>query len=255
LAVDALRFGKQFRALRIHRGLRQRDVANAKGVSRAAISKIERGAVETTSLGVLIRASEALGAVVDLRLRWNAEQLDRLLDGAHARLVDVVVAQLRRCGWEVAVEVSFSIWGERGSIDSLAFHPGSGVLLVVEVKSVVPDSQAMLHGLDRKARLAPRLAAERGWHSTAVARLLVVGATVTSRRRIDRLSATYATAFPSRGAEVRRWLRQPAGPLSGLLFVSYATGGSTRSFRPGVQRVRCRAVAGARRSSGVNATE
>jgi transcriptional regulator with XRE-family HTH domain len=112
LAVDALRFGKQFRALRIHRGLRQRDVADAKGVSRAAISKIERGAVETTSLGVLIRASAALGAVVDLRLRWNAEQLDRLLDDAHARLVDVV-AQLRRCGWEVAVEVSFSIWGER----------------------------------------------------------------------------------------------------------------------------------------------
>jgi hypothetical protein len=87
-------------------------------------------------------------------------------------------------GWEVAVEVSFSIWGERGSIDVLAFHQDTGTLLVVEVKSVVRDSQAAILGLDRKARLAPRIATDRGWPATVAAKLLVV----SGRRRLGDVS-------------------------------------------------------------------
>ena len=44
----------------------------------------------------------------------------------------------------------------------------------VEVKSVVPDLQAMLHGIDRKARVAPFLARERNWSPSTVSRLLVL---------------------------------------------------------------------------------
>lgn len=72
------------------------------------------------------------------------------MDEAHAQLVELVVAVLRATGWEVAVEVSFSISGERGAIDILAYHRATGIVLVVEVKSVVPDSQALLHGLDAR---------------------------------------------------------------------------------------------------------
>jgi hypothetical protein len=99
------------------------------------------------------------------------------------------------------------------------------VLFVVEVKSVVPDNQAAILGLDRKSRLAPGIAAERGWHTRAVAKLLVVSATATSRRRVARLRATYDAVFPIRGAKVRSWLRSPAGAISGLLFVPYVTRG------------------------------
>jgi hypothetical protein len=84
------------------------------------------------------------------------------------------------------------------------------------VKSVVPDSQAMLHGLDRKTRLAPEIVATRGWQPRHVSRLLVLGASATSRRRIARLATTYDTALPARGAAVRRWLAKPEGPLAGL---------------------------------------
>jgi hypothetical protein len=157
----------------------------------------------------------ALGASVDLKLRWHGEGLDRLLDEAHARLVEATVALLREGGWDVAVEVSFAILGERGSIDVLAWHEATDSLLVIEVKSVVPDSQAMLHGLDRKARLAPQLAKERGWESRNVGRLLVVGESSTARQRISRLAAMYETALPDRNVEVRRWIRSRMAPSEG----------------------------------------
>ena len=54
-----------------------------------------------------------------IALRWHGEELDRLLDEAHARLVDEVVRRSTVLGWVVAVEVSFSRYGERGSIDVL----------------------------------------------------------------------------------------------------------------------------------------
>jgi hypothetical protein len=149
--------------------------------------------------------------------------------------VEVVVTFLRASGWEVAVEVSYSIWGERGSIDILANHRLTGIVLVVEVKSVVPDSQAML---DRKTRLAGQIAKERGWAVRGVARLLVIGSSATSRRRIARLATTYDVAFPARGREVRPWLRRPAGTTSGLLFVAPAQGVRTNHDATARERVR-----------------
>jgi len=74
----------------------------------------------------------------------------------------------------VATEVSFSIRGERGSIDVLAFHPATATLLVIEVKSLVPDVQATFVTPDRKTRLASEIARGRGWRPSRLGRLLVV---------------------------------------------------------------------------------
>lgn len=238
--MQSIRYGRQFRALRIRKEVRQADVARIARLSRAVVSRIDRGLIGNIRVEDLERAAAALGAIVDLRLRWNGEQLDRLVDEAHARLVDLAVALLRATGWEVAVEVSFSIWGERGSIDVLAYHRATGTILVVEVKSVVPDSQSTLHGLDRKTRLARQIAEQRGWDCRTVARLLIVGASATSRRRIARLAPTYRAVFPTRGRDVRNWLSRPTGPMSGLLLLSCAPGESARQGALGRQRVRRR---------------
>jgi transcriptional regulator with XRE-family HTH domain len=238
--VDTIRFGLQFRGLRLHNDLRQQDVGGIAGLSRAVISRIERGLIDNLQVRWLDRAAAALGATIEIRLRWHGEQLDRLLDEAHAAIVDRSVSILRATGWEVAVEVSFSIWGERGSIDVLAYEPSKRTVLVVEVKSVVPDSQATLRDLDRKVRLAARVAADRGWEVGLVARLLVVGDSATSRRRVERLGATYEAAFPMRGRAVTHWLRAPDGPMSGLLFLAYAPRGSARRSARGRERVRKR---------------
>jgi hypothetical protein len=173
-------------------------------------------------------ASAALGAYLDVRVRWHGEDLDRLLDAAHAALVEATVAMLNRRGWASAVEVSFNHFGERGSIDVLAWHAASRTLLVVEVKSVVPDARATISTLDRKARLGNGIGRDRGWDALSVGRLLVIADSSTSRRRVRALERVFGTAYPNRGMAVRRWLAAPAGPLSGLQFLSSAHWDGTR---------------------------
>ena len=241
-SMDPVRIGLSYRALRLRRCWRQEDLAVAAGLSREKVSRVERGRVAGVLVGDVARIAAALEADLDLRLRWHGEGLDRLLDGAHSGLVDGVVGLLRREDWETAIEVAFSMWGERGSVDVFARHAHTGMVLVVEVKSVVPDSQAMLHALDRKVRLAPEVAKARGWRCSGVARLLVVGESSTPRRRIAAIGATYRAAFPAAGWAVRRWLREPDGPMSGLLLLPYARGGVTSTRSTGVQRVRKRGI-------------
>lgn len=133
-----------------------------------------------------------------------------------------------RGGWVAVPETTFAIGGERGSIDVLAVHPATGALLVIEVKSVVPDVQALLGGMDRKARLAPSVARERALTFTSVSRLLVMPDDRTTRRRVAAHAATLDRILPARARESRRWLSQPGGRLAGIMFVSGVTQGRTR---------------------------
>ena len=129
----------------------------------------------------------------------------------------------------IETEVSFNHYGERGSIDILAFHPATRVLLVVEVKTVVPDVGGMMMTLDRKVRLANQIARERGWRAATVSRVLVLREDSTARRRVAAHSATFSNAFPLRNVAIRAWLRDPAGVISGLLFLSTAREGGQQT--------------------------
>jgi len=228
--MDLVRFGRGIRALRHRRKWRQQDLADAAGLNRGKIVRIELGQSGGMPVRDLEKVAQALGARLNLWLDWNGEALDRLLDADHARLAELVATMLRVAGWEVILEATFWIRGERGSVDVLAWHPGSRIVLLVEIKSVVPDQQAMLAAFDRKSRLGFEIARERGWQPVAVGRLLVIGDSRTSRRRVARHPETYQTTFPHRAVEVRRWLARPVAesPLHGLLFLSSGQGMNTR---------------------------
>jgi len=220
--VDSVRLGLAFRALRRRRGWTQAQLAEQARVSRGAIQRVERGGAEDFTGALVRRMAVALGARFEQRLLWQGEALDRLLDADHARLVDIVVRWLRDEGWDVAPEATFAIAGERGSIDVMAFHAATGTLLVVEVKTVVPDMQAMLSGIDRKARVARSVARARGWDARVVARLLVLPDDRTSRRRVELQAATLDAALPARTRAVAHWIPQPVGTLAGILFLTDA---------------------------------
>lgn len=224
--------GLGFRALRRRRGWSQARLATAVGVSRAVVWRIERGHGDRVTLATLVRVATALDARVDVRLLWHGENLDRLIDARHARLVELTLERLTQAGWLVATEASFNVRGERGSIDVLGYHADTGSLLVVEVKSVVPDLQAMLHGVDRKARIAPVVARERGWEASSVSRLLVLPEGQTTRRRVDSHRMTFGSSLPARTVEVRRWLVDPTGRLDGIAFLSDAPHKSKRQTGP-----------------------
>jgi transcriptional regulator with XRE-family HTH domain len=223
--MDEVTFGRSVRALRIRKRLTQEELGNRAGVSRGVIARIEQGRAARVTVATLERVASALGARVLVKLLWQGEGLDRLLDGRHAVTVEEVVRFLRAAGWQVATEVSFNEYGERGSIDVLAFHRSARSLLVVEVKTTIADAQELQSTLDRKVRLAPRIVRDRGWSVGSVAKLLVIVDTRANRLQIDRLAMTFATSFPSRTWAVRRWLASPTAvePLCGIWFLRIGT--------------------------------
>jgi len=120
-------------------------------------------------------------------------------------------------------------------VDVMARHAASGALLIVEVKSVVPDLQAMLMSLDRKARLGREIAAGLGWQAGAAGRVLVIAESRTSRRRVATHEALFAAALPARTVAVRRWLQapDPTSPIRGLWFLSSGPRPAARHRIPG----------------------
>jgi HTH-type transcriptional regulator / antitoxin HipB len=241
--MDRWRFGRAIRALRLRLGLRQVDLAARAGLSRGVIGRIERGEIQRIAWADLVAVCEVLGARLELDLRWRGEGLDRLIDERHALAVAATVRLLRAAGWEAEVEVSFSIYGERGSIDVIGRHSETGLLAVVEVKATIGEANRTVMTLDRKSRLAPQIAAERGWPCRGVARFLVVADTSTARDRIRRHGETFRTAFPMDGRGCLAWLRDPSGPPpSGIVFIPVRNVRSTGTAkRKAVHRDSCRA--------------
>jgi transcriptional regulator with XRE-family HTH domain len=237
--VDPIRFGRGIRALRQRRGLRQEDLARESRLSQSVVSRIELGHLDAIPISKLVRVTRAMGAEVDLRLLWQGERLDRLVDAAHASLVEQVVRILTSRGWETLTEVSFSIYGERGAIDVLARHVERQRLVVIEVKSAIGDVQGTLATLDRKIRNAPIIARERSWTPWPPARLLVVADSSTARRRIAEHTATFKSVLPLDGPAIRRWLRAPEAPaIAGVWFLSPTRRlGHKRRVRPSGPRI------------------
>lgn len=219
--VNDASVGRAIRLLRQQKGLRQLDLAERAGVSQGLVSLIERGRLDGTSLRSVRAVLGPLGASAWLDVRWKGGLLDRLLDEGHAALVGTVARDLAGWGWEVSPEVSYSVFGERGSIDLLGWHVRSQTLLVVEVKTELVSIEATLRKHDEKLRLAPNVAGERfGWRSRVVGGVIVLAADRTQRRRVDRHATVLGRALPARGPDVRAWLRRPTGPMAGLWFVT-----------------------------------
>ena len=237
--MDDQRIGKVILILRQRRGWRQTDLAARCGVSQSTISKVERGRLDRCTLGTVRRLLRALDATVALDATWGGRgDLDRLLDADHARLTASWADRHRREGWDVWNEASFSIYGERGRIDQLAFHHPTGTLEVTEVKTGIWNVQDTLGRLDVKLRLAPRVAAQRGWRARRVVGALVIADGRTVRRRVEMHEQLFAR-YDTRGRAAHAFVRDPRRPAEGLLvFVALPPTTQGRLRRAGQRRVR-----------------
>src|SRR5664279_1955224 len=117
--VNDPRVGAALRALRRRRRWRQVDVATAANVSQPFISKLERGQIGDVNVDTLRSVAATVDASVVIDVRWQGGAIDRLLDERHASLLGATVDLLAPHGWATEVEVTYSHYGERGSIDIL----------------------------------------------------------------------------------------------------------------------------------------
>lgn len=216
--MDDIRVGRAVRALRRRLEWRQSDLAARAGVSQQCVSLVERGQIEAVSLRKLRAVLQALDARASIDVSWRGGELDRLTDRGHAALVATLVAWLRRAGWETAIEVTYAVFGERGSIDVLAWRGVERSLLVVEVKTDIISIEATARRHDEKVRLGSRVALDRfGWRAAHTSRLIALPDARTARRRLA--LEPLATTYPTRGIQLRKWLLQPSGPVAAAIFL------------------------------------
>jgi transcriptional regulator with XRE-family HTH domain len=155
------RIGRVLRAIRLHLRFSQQAVAAKAGISQSVYSRAERGELGGMTVDSLDRVASALGAKLIIDIGYRGGLGDRLVDAAHAALADLVVRVLDRGGWQIELEFGFNVFGERGSVDFLAWHAATRTLLIVEVKSRLLDLQDMLIAIARKLRLVPDVVREQ----------------------------------------------------------------------------------------------
>lgn len=218
--MDDQRIGAVVRALRHRKGWRQEDLGGRAGVSASLVARVERGSLESVPIGKVRRVVVALGARFDSAVRWQGADLSRLLDVRHAAMHEAMARLLSGLdGWVFEPEVSFSIYGERGIIDVLAWHPGRRMLLVIELKTEVVEVSALLGKMDQRRRLAVGIARDRGWDPLAVSTWVVLSESRTNRRSVAAHAAVLRSKLPVDGRALRRWLREPAGRVDALSFL------------------------------------
>jgi transcriptional regulator with XRE-family HTH domain len=218
--MDRVSVGNTFRAIRIELRLRQSDVAARAKVCQSTVSDLECGRFGAFSIDTYCRIADAIGADIRLAPQWRGAKLDRLLDRRHALLQNEVVGLLDRAGWQVSSETSFNHFGDRGSVDVLAWRPDVGALLIVEIKSEIANLEETLRVLDMKSRVVPGLVRrEKSWRPLVVGTVLVLPDATTHRSLVARHAALVSASLPARTLEMRRWLAEPSGSIRGVWFL------------------------------------
>lgn len=197
LLVDIV--AETIKRARLRANWTQRELSRRSGVSQAHICRIEQGRAADLSVGVVDRLFVALGVRY-----WLGTELPHVTrpqsDFVHARCSAYVSRRLAASGWLIEREVEIGGDRSRGWIDILAFHPASGMLLVIEVKTEIQDLGAIERSLSWYRREAHRAARRFGWQPTSIATALLI---LQSRVNDDLSVASagaFAAGFPGRAA-------------------------------------------------------
>ena len=223
--MDDTRLGRLIRVLRHRRGWRQVDLARRAGVGPGLISRLEAGRLGPLPVASVRAVVATFGLSYEGSIRGLGAGEDRLLDERHAALLGVGAGWLNTFGWPTRAEVSYSEWGERGSVDLVAWHPATRSLIVIEVKTELASIEATLRKLDEKVRLAQAIVNRFGWRPLSVSRLLLLPDDTTQRRYVREHAAVLDGAYPLRTRAVRTWCRAPHGSIAGLVFLAPGAAG------------------------------
>lgn len=162
LRRTSVRFGEEFREIRLRAGVSQAAVARVIGVARSVICRIEQGDPDV-SPRIRARAASALGA--DVRISIFAEAAPLIHDAAHARIVEAILAKCHP-SWSVTLESPVPGPGRRSS--DIRLDRGLDIVLL-EVESRVRAFEAIIReGAEKRAAVAASVRPEYRLHVVLV---------------------------------------------------------------------------------------
>jgi hypothetical protein len=211
-------FGAAVRLARLRRGWRQQDLADRAKTSRSAVSRIERGLLEDVPWPWPRRVCAPLEIRVELQPRGRGGDLDRMINERHSALHESVARSLANAfpDWVMAHEVSFNVFGERGVVDMILWHPARRPLLIIELKTELVELGLLLATVDRRRRLAADIVMDCGSETQAVSSWVIVARSRTTERRIAEHRTMLRSAVPDTQRRIDAWLGDPIGAVNGL---------------------------------------
>ena len=222
----------------MRRGWRQEDVAAAAGISRSQVSRAEGGHLDELRVRELRSIGEALEIRLPFAASWRGGEADRVVNERHSLMHERLASMFASLpSWVCDAEVTFSSFGERGSIDLLAWHPDRRVLLIVELKTEITDPAGLVAQVDRYRRLAAGIVRDRGWLPASVSVWVIVADSSMNRRRLARHRTMLRNRFPMEGRTMRTWLRGPSGAVAALSFMADDRPGNTMRKAAPTRRV------------------
>jgi transcriptional regulator with XRE-family HTH domain len=191
-------FARLSRTTRVRRHLTQQQVADAVGVSRSHIAKIELGQ-GNPSLRVVERIASALELELDLAARspivvGTPDQRDLV----HARCLSHVEGRLRNAGWATAREVEIVQARSHGWIDLVAFDRSSATVAIIEIKTRLDDLGAIERQIGWYERSAYDVARRLGWQPRLTVSWLLVLASNEVETTLRANRELMAREFPER---------------------------------------------------------
>lgn len=184
-------------------GWTQKELGARAGLSQSEVSRVERGHCLDLTFGTAERLLRAMGArlviSVDTPLLRDRQ---RQREPAHARCSAYIASKLRHAGWEVATEVEVGGDRSRGWIDLLAYHPVTGWLLVIEVKTEIHDLGAIERSLGWYERDAIVAARRLGWQPRYAIGCLLLLATAANDARTSANRMPIGAGFPMRARDL-----------------------------------------------------
>ncbi|HET7030633.1 MAG TPA: helix-turn-helix domain-containing protein [Candidatus Limnocylindrales bacterium] len=207
-------FGRACRETRLRLDITQQDLADAVGVSRGYIGRVELGQVNVT-IDLIERIAERLGQRLEFAVAPPTFlSTTRSHDRVHAWCVEAVARRLLRAGWRVAREVDVADGRGHAWIDLLAFDPETGTLLVIEIKTRLDDLGGLQRQIGWYERYAAAAAQRLGWRAQRTATWLVALGSDEVEEVIRRERLLFDGLFPGRAGHMLDVIERQALPTT-----------------------------------------
>lgn len=202
-------------------GWSQDELADRAMTSQSKIHRMERDKRGGLDLETLDRVLGELGLRVTLEVDGiHVTERREQRDAVHATIVSVLVRRLTRAGWQVATEVPTGAGAPTGWIDLIAFRAADGAMLVIEVKTAIPDVGGLLRQVSFYEREASWAARRQGWLPERVAVAVVCLDSAQVRETLERNRDQLTAAFPATPDRFVARMRTPGEAPDGRALLS-----------------------------------